>query len=135
MKKMIFFLTASLITLSSFSQTLNSTLSKDDYLQKSKNQNTTGWVLLAGGTTMAVVGLASFSDSYDYGSDTSTDIFGFMILGGILADLVSIPFFISSAKNARMAASISFKPQKILLAQHNNFTAKPQVSLTLRIGL
>jgi len=135
MKKMFFFLTVSLFTLSSFSQTLNTTLSKDDYLLKSKNQNTTAWILLAGGTTMVIVGLANFSDSYDYGSESSTDITGFVVLGGIVVDLISIPLFISSAKNKRKAASFSFEPQKLLVPQHNTSIPKQQMALTLRIGL
>jgi len=138
MKKMIFFLTVSLFTLSSFSQKLNSTLSKDDYLQKSRNQNTAGWILLAGGTTVAVVGIIGFNDvDFDPRSDSGTDNvwYGYLVLGGIFADLICIPLFINSAKNKRKAASISFEPKKLLLPQHNTSIPKQQMALTLRIGL
>ena len=135
MKKMIFFSTVSLFTLSSFSQTLNPTLTKDDYLQKSKKQKTTGWILFIGGTTMAVIGGLVFSDNFDYGSDAETDASGYLVLGGVFVDLLSIPFFISSSKNARKAASISLETQKLSPLEYNNTIPKQQMALTLRIGL
>lgn len=135
MKKIFLLLTISLFTLSLFSQTINPTLTKDYYLQKSRKQNKTASILLAGGTLMAVLGALSFNTSYDSGSHSSTDTSGFILLGGVLADLISIPFFISSAKNARMAASISFEPQKLVFSKRNIFIEKPQLSFTLRIGL
>lgn len=83
-------------------------MTRQDYLQKSKNQKTTGWILLGGGTAMAVVGAIVFGQS-DWLSedDPNTDLGGFLFVGGIVADLVSIPFFISSSSNARKAAAIS----------------------------
>jgi hypothetical protein len=135
MKKTIFLLIISLFSVKSFCQVQNPTLFKDDYLQKSKNQQTAGFILLACGTTLAVVGAISFNHNYDYASNSAADISGFLMLGGIVTDLVSIPFFISSAKNARKAATISFNNQKILFPLHNTFIAKTQLSITLRIGL
>jgi len=135
MKKMMLLLTVSLFALVTYSQSLNPTLTKDYYLQKSKKQKTTGWVLFTGGTTMAVIGGLVFSDHFDYGSDAATDASSFLVLGGVFLDLLSIPFFISSASNTRKAASISFNTQKLLLPQHNIFIPKHQVGLTLRIGI
>jgi len=135
MKKMIFFLTVSLFTLSSFSQTLNPTLTKDDYLQKSKKQKTTGWILFIGGTTMAVIGGLVFSDNFDYSSNVATDASGYLVLGGLFVDLLSIPFFISSAKNNRKAASISLNTQKLSLPEYNISIPKQQIALTFKIGL
>ena len=132
MKIICIFMVILFLALQSFGQ--NQPLSKEDYLQKSKNQKTTGWILLAGGTTIAVAGLVSMNNQDFWSSDNSSyDASGFLFLGGLAVDLASIPFFISSAKNARKAATISFNYQKTYFPQHNNFTAKAQPAITLRI--
>lgn len=123
------------LTASAFSQTQNAAFSKEDYLQKSKSQKTTGWVLLAGGTTMAVAGAIIMDNSDIFDSNSNFDMGGYLFLGGLAADLASIPFFISSAKNARKAATISFNFQKMYFPQHNTFVAKVQPAITLRIPL
>jgi len=82
---------------------------KELHLKKSKNQKTTAWILLGGGTAMIIGGAIGFDDSWDKSSEyTKTDIFGFITLAGIISDLVSIPFFISSAKHREIAISRSF---------------------------
>lgn len=138
MKKIIFFLTLLQFVLKSFSQT--TAPSKDYYLKKSKTQKTVGWVMLGGGVVMTTTGLIIASnqineDPFEYtfgnkgtGSAIVTD-------AGIGISLGSIPFFISSAKNARKAATISFNNQKILFPQQNSFVSKTQPTLTLKIIL
>ncbi|MFO7674618.1 MAG: hypothetical protein R6V74_13000 [Lutibacter sp.] len=118
------------MTISSFGQ--NPSLSKEDYLQKSKSQKNTGWILFGAGTTMVVVGAIIFEKSDDW---SSVDTGGFMVLGGAVAGLASIPFFISSAKNARKAATISFNYQKMYFPKQHTFIAKPQPTIALRIPL
>ncbi|MCW3110612.1 MAG: hypothetical protein JWQ09_5118 [Segetibacter sp.] len=135
MKKIVFSLTLLLFVVKSFSQEPTSpALSKDYYLKKSKNQKTVAWILLAGGTVMAVGGAISFSHNYDYGSNSATDISGFLLLGGIVSDIVSIPFFTSSSKNKRKAASIAISNQNIFLPRQNSFALKTQPTITLKIG-
>lgn len=136
MKKLIFLIVLSILTVNSFSQTQNFKLSKTDYLQKSKNQKTVGWVLLAGGTTMAVVGIIVGNDSNMFDNNNSDfEIGAGLLVVGVISDLVSIPFFISSSSNARKAATISFSIQKIYLPQNNVLIPKTQPSITLKIGL
>ena len=136
MKKMILAFTIILFTAATISQT--PAPSKEYYLQKSKNQKTTGWVLLGGGTAMAVVGIILASSD----NPESGDIYGpnfesgsLLLVAGLAADLISIPFFISSANNARKAANISFNHQKILYPQPGNFVVKSQPSITIRIRI
>jgi hypothetical protein len=106
-------------------------------LQRSKNQKTAGWLLLAGGTTMAVTGIILFSkaDFWKSEDNGSADAGGFLLLGGVLADLGSIPLFISSATNARRAATLSFKNEKVLVPLHNNlvWNAVPAISLKIQL--
>ena len=82
--------------------------SKDYFLQKSKKQNTTAWILLGGGTAMAVGGFAVFGSSWDSGSASTTDIAGIIGTAGLLTSLASIPCFISTSENKKKAMSITF---------------------------
>lgn len=111
-------------------------LTKQEYLDKSKRQKTTGWVLIAGGTAMAVTGAIIFEQS-DFLSedDPETDLGGVLFAVGLVADLASIPFFISSGKNARKAATISFKNQKVLFLPQHVFIKKNQPAITLIVHL
>ena len=136
MKKFILALTFLFFGLQTFSQSeKSSALSKDYYLQKSKNRKTAAWILLGGGTAMIVGGAIAFAHNWDYGFYTATDISGFVLLGGLVADIVSIPFFVSAHKNKIRAARIAITSQKILWHQKNITGFVTQPSLTLRIGL
>ena len=64
---------------------------KTDYLTKSKNQKTAGWVLLGGGTALIGIGFL-VGDSKE---STFDDAIG------------SIPLFIASGKNKRKALNMS----------------------------
>lgn len=57
-----------------------------------------------------------------------------LLLGGIGTALGSIPFFISSAKNKRKAASIAICNQNIFLPLQNSFALNTQPTVTLKIG-
>ncbi|MDO9594178.1 MAG: hypothetical protein Q7J19_04205 [Lutibacter sp.] len=130
MKTISIFLVILFVVLQSFGQ--NPSFSKEDYLQKSKSQKKTGWILLGGGTAIAVVGAILFDESDDW---SSADTGGFIMLGGAAAGLASIPFFISSAKNANKAATISFNYQKTYFSKHDIFVAKMQPAITIKIPL
>ena len=136
MKKIIFSLMLVFIFAEIFGQTeAGKTFSKDYYLKKSKTQKKVAWILLTGGTIMAVAGAISFSESWDSDSYTTTDISGFIMLAGIVSDIVSIPFFISSAKNKRRALSVAISNQKIFVPQQKGYALNKQPALTLKFGL
>lgn len=142
MKRIIFFLAFLAFTVNSFGQTMqNPNFSKDYYLQKSKNQKNTGWVLLGGGVVMSVAGVIGFSNSFDIdifsddsSSDTATDAYGFLFLGGLATSSGSIPFFIGSASNARKAATITLGNQRIFLPQQNGIALGTQPAVSLKIS-
>ncbi|TRX00393.1 hypothetical protein [Flavobacterium gawalongense] len=129
MKKTITFLMLLLFTTNAFSQEF----SKEYYLQKSKSQKSTGWILFTGGTIMTVVGAFSFNNSWDDSSNSGTDAYGFVMLGGVASVLGSIPFFIGSGKNARKAATISFINQPILIPKQGSLVQNSQPALSLKI--
>jgi len=135
MKKMIICLVLSTIGFQSFSQApVASTGSKEYYLQKSKNQKKTAWVLLAAGTVMAVGGGIGFNENWDlFESNTKADIYGSIMAAGIVADLVSIPIFISSGRNARRGARISVSSQLIDFPQGSNSYLKPHRTVSVKI--
>jgi len=96
MKKIIVILSTLLIVFNSFSQT------KIDYLEKSKKQKTTAWVLLGGGLA-AGVGAAAWAGSN--WESTGPDVL-FVVAGASI--ISSIPLFIASGKNKKKAEVTSF---------------------------
>ena len=112
---------------------------KEFYLHKAKNQNTAAWILLGGGTVLAIVGLIGFDANFDIWSTDQaqtnrTDIFGFMALTGIVADLVSIPFFIGSHHNKKIATIISLGNQYINSPLLNSYSMNSNPTLTLKVN-
>ncbi len=114
-------------------QSLKQYQTKDFYIQKSKNQNTAGWILLVSGTVMTVGGLIAFDKSWDKPSYTATDIYGFITLAGVVADLISIPLFISAGVNKRKAASLSIKFQNYPPDYKITSCSNSAASITLHI--
>ena len=59
MKKIIVFALLLIVSVTSFSQQTNSlpALTKQDYLQKSRHQNTAAWFLVVGGASLLTTGL------------------------------------------------------------------------------
>ena len=138
MKKIICFSLLLIISVASFCQqttTVTPTLTKADYLQKSKNQNSTAWVLLSGGTTLITVGLLIGDNKNASFGDAGTGI----IMGGLgfLSTLGSIPLFIASGKNKRKAnaATVFFKMEKIAVIQQTGFASRSYPIFSLRISL
>ncbi|HVZ55847.1 MAG TPA: hypothetical protein VG870_04250 [Chitinophagaceae bacterium] len=108
-------------------------LTREALRQKSGNQRTAGWIMLGGGTALAVAGIITFSHS-DFLSDGSgTDAGGIMTVGGVLLDLGSIVLFAASSRNARKAARMSFRSQPALLPRPGGLGVRPVPSLTLQV--
>ena len=55
-------------------------------------------------------------------------IWAFVVTGGIAADIISIPWFISAAKNKKRAATVAITSQKILWYKKNNISFITQLS-------
>lgn len=123
----------SFIMIDLFGQT--PTHDKSYYLTKSKNQQKAGWVLLAGGTAMTVIGVITGNAQTSADDYSIPDASGFLMVGGILVDLISIPLFVSSAKNARTAATLSFGNQPLpnqYLGSGMQFQPSLKLTLTLK---
>ena len=109
MKKLTVTLLAALYFLSATGQ---DTLTKDFYLQRSKNQKTAAWVLLGGGALATIGGAIWFNETFSidiFGPDKNPgeNTAGFVMIAGVGAMLGSIPLFISSAHNKKRAESMA----------------------------
>lgn len=139
MNKIVLLLALLAFAVTSFGQHLrDTTISREYYLQKSKRQKATGWLLLAGGTTLTVAGLIignQEEDPADFGLGRHFTTGLSLFVPGVIADLASIPFFISSAHHARKAATISVGTQALQWPQHHRLVAKRGGVVTIKVDL
>jgi len=135
MKKMISLALLLAVAVTSFSQQTDPSLvlTKQDYLQKSKQQKTAAWIMLSSGAAMIGGGLAINLSGGILSGNGSKGLW-LSYLGGATA-LASIPFFIGASKNKKKAAGLSFKNETIPQLQKNSFVFKMAPSLTLKINL
>ncbi len=101
--------------------------SKQYYLQKSDQQRKTASILVGGGLVLEVAGIIA----YKYGNASL-----FLLGAGLLSQIVSIPFFVSSAinKGKSKKASLSFnfgKTRDIHMAINSG--AQPKISLKINL--
>ena len=117
-----------IFTATSFCQPANppQTLTRADYLKKSKTQKIAAWVLLGAGATMFIIaapGNASFGT------------LGTLVIVGAVSTLSSIPLFIASGRNKRKALKTSayLKFEKIPSVQHvfTSLPAYPAIALKI----
>ena len=108
-----------LVTVNIFGQKSGSQISfsKQDYLEKSKNQKKTGTILLISGAVLIATAfiiprgeiveggtcIGPYCD-YKYKNDAIKSVFG---VAGVASALGSIPFFILSKKNKQRSVSLN----------------------------
>ena len=115
-------------------QTIFSQQTKQDHLQKSKKQKTTAWIMLGGGTAVGLIGLSKINLA---GSDREINNTPgtIMFFTGLASSIASIPVFIASKRNKRMAMKLSFMPGLTPVLQGNNYTQKSQPSVHIKISI
>jgi hypothetical protein len=134
MKKIIFCLTLLIVANSIYSQQSNptATLTKKDYLQKSKNQKTAAWLFMGGGLGLTILGLTA--DNQNSGSTDNTGKI-VAIITGVSAISVGTTLFILATENKNKAAALSFRMEKIPLIQQRNFVYRSYPALSFRLNL
>ncbi len=142
MKKAIAFAILLIISVTSFCQQTKPSpaLTKQDYLEKSKNQKKAARIMLYGGSACMAIGYLIPRGEETGGSFWSTsykndNIKYAFLLPGFLSTLISIPIFIASHRNKKKGMKLSFKNEKVPLLQNSHFTNRPVPSLSLKIGL
>jgi len=130
MRKLFLFSFLLFLAASTFGQQRNPSLTKQDYLQKSKRQKTTAKLLLGGGLLSFSVGFLTIG-----GKGTNSVDNGIMLIAGTAAMVASVPLFIIASKNKKKAMSMSLKNQLVPRFEGTGFVYKPLPSLSLKIGL
>ncbi len=156
MKKIICLMLVLIVAESTFSQqiTPSPTLTKQDYLLKSRHQKTAAWLLLGGGLTLSTIGsiIAAPKAAEDVGyvvllfpniiagnpqpePQNDYTVETIMIIGGTAAMLSSIPLFIASGKNKRKAMNLSFKNETAPQIYKSSliYTSIPSLSLKFHL--
>lgn len=141
MKKVFIVIMLLLIGVGCFSQKKSLVkYSKDYFLEKSKSKKQTAWLLLGGGTAAVIGGAIGFANTFEINlwsdennNDNANGFFGALFIAGIVSDLASIPFFISSHNYKKMAAEVTLSNQKIYLPKTANTTLNMLPSVTLRV--
>lgn len=128
MRKSILLFFVLLLTISSFGQQTNpsQTLTKQDYLKKSKNQKTAAWICLGSGAVLFAIATPG---------EVSLDILPALVIGGGVLVAGSVPLFIASGKNKRKAMNISFKIQRSPLLQQSSLFYQNIPAVSIKIGL
>lgn len=108
-------------------------MSKQDYLDKSRMQKTTGFIMLGGGVAMATAGAILFNENFNLNGGGEAE--GIMMVAGTLVALGSIPMFISSGNNARKAAQMSFRNEPLHIPKYAGNLPRSVPSLTLKTPL
>ena len=111
MKNLLMFSFLFILSLDSFSQPVmtDSIQANNRYTIKAKNQQTAAWTLFGFGTAMIGGGvLIAATPSSDSNNEVDSALSGiFLMMGGVIVDLISVPFFTGAAKNRRLAREVS----------------------------
>jgi hypothetical protein len=129
MKKNIIVLLVILLSLKSFGQ---ATLSKQDYLKKSKTQNTIATYLLGTGIITVLTGVF-IAKGQGFNSGTSDNSPAVILKSGLILSAGSIPFYIMGAANKRKAKVLSAGIKMDVVPQVQQRSFFP--SLSIKISL
>jgi len=135
MKKIIILTILLILASTTFGQQTKTSLAltKQDYLQKSKRQKTAAWILLGGGSALAITGLLINNQASLDNAGTTAIVAGI----GVLSMIGSIPLFIASGRNKRkaMAMSASLKLENTSAIQGYKMVHTSYPALSVKIKL
>ena len=134
MKKIITCIALLIVANSIYSQQTSPspTLTKKDYLQKSKHQKTAAWLFTGGGIAITGLGISYDDDNGGQSENSGKTV---LIITGLAAVAVGITLFISSSVNKKRAESLSFKMENAPLIQQGSFVNHSYPALSLRLKL
>jgi len=135
MKKIFVFTMLFITATATFSQQIYSspTLTKQDYLKKSRHQRSAAALLISTGLLCAGLGTLAVAINPDSDGHDSGGVFfmvtGFAVIGS------SIPLFIASSKNKKKAASLSINIEPVSHICKSSLVFSKIPSLTVKINL
>ncbi len=100
------------------------------YLKKANNQRTTAWIMLGAGIAMEIIGSSIAMDDL-YSEEQTAEM---VVLVGAILTVVSVPIFISGAKN-RGRAEILLRHENIRVYNNSGSGKEGMLSLGLSIPL
>jgi len=135
MRKFFICTTLFFLTTSSFCQQteVSPTLTKQDYLQKSKNQKTAARILLWGGAAVAI-GAIIFDVNSDWSKSETPYIVAFS--AGCASMIGSIPLFVASKRNKRKGMDFTtyFEIRRNPVATNTGLTFHSTPTLSLKFS-
>jgi hypothetical protein len=120
------------------SQTMENTqpVPNNYFIQKSKNQRETGFVLLGMGTAAFAIPIIIYASDPEFDpTEISSPVGPLSILIGAVMIVSSVPIFISAGNNKRKGMSLSFKNERTLNIQNGGLLSESVPSLSLKIIL
>ena len=146
MKKLFLILIFACFFQTSFAQELvgdsSKIINKETLLLKQKNQKRTANILIiSGGSLIVVSGLIAIAEATIFVTSWGAieeNVFkasAAVLTVGLLVSAASIPFYISSGKNKRKAAALSFQQQKIPYLLNNTVASSMIPAISLKIKL
>lgn len=134
MKKIIICIALLVVANSIYSQQSNpsATLTKKDYLQKSKNQKTAAWLFMGGGIGLTILGISADKPDVDNVGSSGR---GVAIIAGVAAISVGTTLFILSSNNKKKAETIAFRMEKTPMIQQGSFVYHSYPALSFRLNL
>lgn len=132
-----FFLAVILLGISFYSPAQsNSVLTTPQELSElSDSQFKAGLILVGGGTTLVVTSLVIPVKYDDFDGSSNQRLRSFLTVTGLLSIMTSVPLFLSSGSNARMAAQLSLQNQAVYQPIFLPGQPRDIPALTLRIKL
>lgn len=132
-----FFLAVILLGISFYSPAQsNSVLTTPQELSElSDSQFKAGLILVGGGTTLVVTSLVIPIKYDDLDGSSNQRLRSFLTVTGLLSIMTSVPLFLSSGSNARMAAQLSLQNQAVYQPIFLPGQPRDIPALTLRIKL
>jgi hypothetical protein len=135
-----------ILSASSYAQQTNTQhITKEHFLEKSKNQKKAAYIMLAAGVVLFGTAILIPRGEYEgTGIDpvggvtekySNDGVKGVCVLTGTLSMLGSIPLFLASSRNKKKAMSISLKKETAPQFYNNRWVYVPVPSITVRLAL
>ena len=106
-------------------------MTKQAYLQKSKNQKTAAWLFMGWGIVVTGLGLRDVNHA-DGNSDGDRQVAA--LITGITAIGIGTAFFIASSNNKKKGEALTFRMERVPVIQQRGFVYNSYPALAFRLN-